>query len=161
MSNSTLIAFAVTGGIACTILGLIVGRVITLKGFTWTLKDVIGVSLIGAFVAVLFILFWKEIPAKNEQLIVYMLGQLSGFVGGVISAHYVHKAGEDKLEAQRQETAKAQAEATKSTAEAVVAAAAGSPPSQANASTSATDAARSVADAADNRAEDFEQRGGS
>jgi membrane associated rhomboid family serine protease len=104
VSLGTLVLFAITGGLACIFLGVFVGRLLAIKGLTWTLKDAIGIALIGAFIAVLFILFWKEIPAKNEQLIVYMLGQLSGFVGGVISAHYVHKAGEEKLAAAREET---------------------------------------------------------
>jgi hypothetical protein len=153
MTMGALVFFAITGGIACTILGLVVGRVITLKGFTWTLKDAIGVLLIGAFIAVLFILFWKEIPAKNEQLIVYMLGQLSGFVGGVISAHYVHKAGEEKQEAQRQATAQAQAEATAATARAAEAAATSAPPG----TSGAGEAARDVADAADEKAVEIER----
>lgn len=154
-----LVAFAITGGIACTILGVFFGRLITLKGFTWSLKDAIGIALIGAFIAVLFMLFWKEIPTKNEQLIVYMLGQLSGFVAGVVSSHYVHKAGEGRLEQQRQETAKAQAEATRATAEAVVAAAAGSPPGSngGDLAPGTGEAARSVADAADERAEEIER----
>jgi membrane associated rhomboid family serine protease len=96
MSMSTLIVFAITGGIACTILGLVFGRLLAIKGLVWSLKDTIGIALIGAFVACLFILFWKAIPPQNEQLIVYMLGQLSGFVGGVVLSHYGSKAGEEK-----------------------------------------------------------------
>lgn len=128
MSENVLIFFAVTGGIAAIFLGVFIGRLITLKGFTWTLKDAIGIALIGAFIGVLFILFWHEIPAKNEQLIVYMLGQLSGFVGGVISSHYVNKAGDDRLAQERQETSRVQAEATGKLADAVSAAAAATPP---------------------------------
>lgn len=119
MSSTNLALFIFAGALTCVVLGIVVGRLLVAKGLAWSLKDAIGIALIGSFIAVLFILFWKEIPAKNEQLIVYMLGQLSGFVGGVISAHYVHKAGEDKLAAQRNETAQAQAEATKAVAEAV------------------------------------------
>lgn len=156
--SQTLILFIIAGAIGCTVLGLIIGRLVTLKGFTWTLKDMIGVALIGAFISVLFILFWKEIPTKNEQLLVYMLGQLSGFVAGVVSSHYVHKAGEEKQEAQRQETAKAQADATRATAEAVAAAAASTTPAASSApGPGAAEAAREVADAADHRAEDFEE----
>jgi len=53
------------------------------------LRDWIGVSLIFAFVTALGALLFKNIPAANEQIIVYMIGQLSGFVGSVVSYHYV------------------------------------------------------------------------
>ena len=53
------------------------------------LRDWIGVGLIAAFVSVLLGLLFKNIPAANEQIIIYMLGQLSGFVGTVVGYHYV------------------------------------------------------------------------
>jgi len=53
------------------------------------LRDWIGIFLISAFIGVLMALLFKDIPKPNEQLIVYMLGQLSGFVGTVIGYHYV------------------------------------------------------------------------
>lgn len=65
------------------------------------LRDAIGIALILTFVGALGILFWKAIPRENEQLIVYMLGQLSGFVSGIVAYHYVTKAGEKELEQQR------------------------------------------------------------
>lgn len=52
------------------------------------LRDSIGVALIGGFLFALGVLFWKAIPTQNEQLIVYMLGQLSGFAGGIVAYHY-------------------------------------------------------------------------
>lgn len=119
MSQQTLLIIGLTISLMCLAFGVFVGRLITLKGFTWTLKDAIGIVLIGAFIAVLMILFWKQIPEQNEQLIVYMLGQLSGFVGGVVSSHYVNKAGEDKLSEKRTEASLAQAESTKELAKAV------------------------------------------
>jgi hypothetical protein len=54
------------------------------------LRDAIGVALIGGFLFALGVLFWKAIPTQNEQLIVYMLGQLSGFAGAADAA--VHTA---------------------------------------------------------------------
>lgn len=65
------------------------------------LRDVIGAGLIGSFIATIFMLMYKAIPPSNEQLIVYMLGQLSGFVAGVVAYHYVTKSGEKELDAQR------------------------------------------------------------
>lgn len=52
------------------------------------LRDAIGVALIAGFLLALGVLFIKAIPASNEQLIVYMLGQLSGFAGGIVAYHY-------------------------------------------------------------------------
>ena len=63
------------------------------------LRDYIGVGLIFAFVTAMFLLFWRAIPASNEQLIVYMLGQLSGFVGSVVAFHYVMSKMNDQATA--------------------------------------------------------------
>jgi cytoskeletal protein RodZ len=117
--SETLLLGAFSASIACLVLGVMLGRIITLRGVTWTLKDAIGIVLIGAFITVLMVLFWKEIPEKNEQLIVYMLGQLSGFVAGVVSSHYVNKAGEDRLSEKRTEASLAQAKSTEALATAV------------------------------------------
>ena len=63
------------------------------------LRDALGVALIGAFIGALALLFWREIPDQNADLVVYMLGQLSGFVAGVVSYHYVmNKANEKATE---------------------------------------------------------------
>ena len=64
-------------------------------------RDVLGAVLVAAFIAVIGGLFWRVIPKENEQLIVYMLGQLSGFVSAVVALHYVTKAGEREQEAAR------------------------------------------------------------
>jgi len=68
-----------------------------------TVRDVLGAVLVLAFVGVIGGLFWKLIPKENEQLLTYMLGQLSGFVSAVVALHYVTKAGEKELEAARTE----------------------------------------------------------
>jgi hypothetical protein len=83
------------------------------------LRDAIGTALIGAFIGAMGILFWKAIPPSNEQLIVYMLGQLSGFVAGVVSFHYVTKSGEKELEQQRTENTGKALDAIKAAAETV------------------------------------------
>lgn len=66
-------------------------------------RDFIGGALVGAFILAIPILLWKSIPTSNEQLIAYMLGQLSGFVAAIVASHYVSKAGERELEQQRVE----------------------------------------------------------
>lgn len=65
------------------------------------IRDILGAVLVAAFITSLNILFWKAIPKENEQLIVYMLGQLSGFVSAVVALHYVTKAGEKELDEKR------------------------------------------------------------
>lgn len=70
---------------------------------TVSFRDVLGAVLVAAFIGVLGMLLWKVIPKENEQLIVYMLGQLSGFVAGVVAYHYVRPAGEKELEQTRTE----------------------------------------------------------
>jgi uncharacterized membrane protein len=60
------------------------------------LRDFLGIGLVSGFMVALFVLFWKAIPPANEQLIVYMLGQLSGFVAGVVSYHYVMNKTNEK-----------------------------------------------------------------
>lgn len=66
-------------------------------------RDVLGAVLVAAFIGVLGGLMWHVIPKENEQLIVYMLGQLSGFVSAVVALHYVQKAGDKELDQTRSE----------------------------------------------------------
>lgn len=56
-------------------------------------RNIVGGIIIGSFVGALVALFVLPIPAANEQLITYMLGQLSGFAGGVVAYHYASTAG--------------------------------------------------------------------
>lgn len=51
-------------------------------------RDWLAVFLIFAFVGALFYLLRTAFPVQNEQLIVYMLGQLSGFTGTAVALYY-------------------------------------------------------------------------
>lgn len=62
------------------------------KSRRFTLRSVLGIVLVFGFMAALTLLFWIAIPKQNEQLITYMLGQLSGFVGAVVGYHYTMNA---------------------------------------------------------------------
>lgn len=77
------------------------------------IRDTIGSILLLAFVGALTLLFWKEIPEANKDLIVYMLGQLSGFVAGVVAAHYTINSVQQRLDQQRVENTKAAFDAIK------------------------------------------------
>lgn len=83
--------------------------------------NVVGAALIGGFLGALVTLFFIPIPEKNEQLITYMIGQLSGFASGIIAYHYTLTAGAKELEAKR-------ADNTSKMADAVIAAAGATPP---------------------------------
>ena len=67
----------------------------------YLVRDLIGLFLIVAFIGAMVALLWKAIPTENEQLLSYMLGQLSGFVSGVVGFWYISKAGEKELEEKR------------------------------------------------------------
>ena len=77
--------------------------------------------LIGAFVLVIPILLFKDIPPKNEQIITYILGQLSGAALLVLGFYFVNNVGRDALDA-------AKTENTGKVLDAITAVAATSPP---------------------------------
>jgi hypothetical protein len=58
--------------------------------------DVIAGSLaavlVAAFIGAIVMLSWREIPKANEQLLTYMLGQLSGFVAAAIGVYFSRRA---------------------------------------------------------------------
>lgn len=87
------------------------------------LANVIGCSLIFGFLGALATLFVIPIPSANEQLLTYMIGQLSGFAGGIIAYHYTSKAGEAELDAKRAENTGKLADAITAAAQATPAAA--------------------------------------
>lgn len=111
------------------VVGLIIGWALSRRRggaaalVTWNIRDVIGLTLIVGFMVATGWLLNEAIPKENEQLVAYMLGQLSGFVAGVVAYHYVSKAGEKELEAAR-------ADNTGKAFEAIAAAAASAPPAE-------------------------------
>jgi hypothetical protein len=60
--------------------------------------NVIGAALITGFLGALAALFVVPIPEANRDLVTYMLGQLSGFAGGIIAYHYASKAGDTRAQ---------------------------------------------------------------
>lgn len=51
-------------------------------------RDWLALLLVIAFMSVIFFLLKWAFPKQNEQLIVYMLGQLSGFTATAIALYY-------------------------------------------------------------------------
>lgn len=66
-----------------------------MKDRTW-----IGAAIVCAFIVSGGLLFAFAIPATNEQLLTYMLGQLSGLATAIVSFHFGSSRGsEDKTAA--------------------------------------------------------------
>lgn len=68
---------------------------------TGTFRNWLAFFLVAAFVAVLPLLIFKNIPADNKEIIVYMLGQLSGMATMALGFYYLNKAGQDAADAKR------------------------------------------------------------
>lgn len=85
--------------LALVVVAFIVGRATITRAVN--MRDAIAIAVVLGFLAALATLFKQPIPKDNEQLIVYMLGQLSGFASGIVSYHYGQKAGDAELEAKR------------------------------------------------------------
>lgn len=117
--------YAIFWPILAVIAAMAIGAALWRGSAQLNFRDALGAFLVAAFIAIIGLLLWRDIPKSNEQLIVYMLGQLSGFVAGVVAYHYVTKAGEKELE-------KARADNTGKAFEAIAtaAAAAAAPPPQ-------------------------------
>lgn len=54
-----------------------------------------------AFIGAMITLFMVPIPAANDKLLTYMLGQLSGFVGSIFAAHYTRRADQPEIDRRR------------------------------------------------------------
>lgn len=67
------------------------------------MRNLLAFVLVGSFVAFAGVLLWKSIPEKNEQLLSYMLGQVSGMALMALGFYFVNKVGQDALDASRSE----------------------------------------------------------
>ena len=79
-------------------------------------RNIIAFSLISTFIAVIPFLLFKDIPRTNEQIIIYMLGQLSGMATTILGFYFLKGVGQDAADAKKTEN-------TGKLADAVVAAA--------------------------------------
>lgn len=114
------------------------------------MRNLLAFLLVGSFVGTLTILLFLPLAKDNEQLVTYMLGQISGMATTVLGFYFVSKVGQDALDAKR-------ADNTGKMADAVVAAAsAGTPTIEVPADAQA--AADQVADAAVKEADSFGPR---
>lgn len=80
--------------------------------------NVIGAALVAGFIGALIALFIVPIKSANKELLSYMLGQLSGFAGGIVAYHYAMTARQGALEDKRAESTGQVLDAAKAVAQA-------------------------------------------
>lgn len=56
------------------------------------IAGLLAAVLVAAFIGAIIMLSWREIPRTNEQLLTYMLGQLSGFVAAAVGVYFARRA---------------------------------------------------------------------
>lgn len=81
-------------------------------------RNILSFLLVGAFISVLPVLTFKAIPEANEQIITYMVGQLSGMATMALGFYFVNKVGADAADAIKSENTGKLAEAITATAQA-------------------------------------------
>lgn len=71
-------------------------------------RNALAVFIVTAFTSSLPLLIWKTIPEANEQIITYIIGQISGMATTVLSAYFVNSTTANALDTKRADnTAKA------------------------------------------------------
>jgi hypothetical protein len=75
------------------------------------MRNLLAFMLTGAFVSTIPLFVFKTIPEANEQVVTYMVGQLSGMALMALGFYFVNKVGQDALDAKRTENTKAAFEA--------------------------------------------------
>jgi len=109
-------------------------------------------GLVFAFVAALAAMLLRAVPEANKDIVVYMIGQLSGMATMALSFYFINKAGQDAADAKKTENTGKMADAI------TAAAAAGGHPIDAK--DAAVDAADQVAGAAEAEASRIAEGGG-
>lgn len=84
---------------------------------TEKVRNRLAFFLVLSFVAVLPLLFWVTIPGDNKEILVYMIGQLSGMATTVLGFYFVNKVGQDASDARRTENTSKALDAIKTVAE--------------------------------------------
>lgn len=82
------------------------------------MRNLLAFMLVGMFVGAIPALMWKAIPAANEQLITYMMGQLSGMALMALGFYFVNKVGQDALDAAKTDNTAKALDAIRATAQA-------------------------------------------
>lgn len=67
-------------------------------------RNALAFFLIGSFVGAVVALTFRAIPPSNKELLVYMIGQLSGMATLALGYYFTKGAGQDSLDAARTAT---------------------------------------------------------
>lgn len=78
------------------------------------MRNLLAFMLVGAFVVTIPLFVFKSIPDANEQVVTYMVGQLSGMALMALGFYFVNKVGQDALDATRADNTNKMADAIKS-----------------------------------------------
>lgn len=81
-------------------------------------RNFLAFFLISAFVSTLPLLVFKTIPESNKDIIVYIIGQISGMALTALGFYFVNKFGADAVDAKRTENTGAAFRAIEATANA-------------------------------------------
>jgi hypothetical protein len=65
------------------------------------MRNLLAFMLTGAFVSTIPLFVFKSIPEANEQVVTYMVGQLSGMALMALGFYFVNKVGQDAIDATR------------------------------------------------------------
>ncbi len=67
-------------------------------------RNALAFFLITAFICMLPLLIYKVVPPNNKEIVVYIIGQLSGMATTCLAFYFTQKAGQDALDAKRADT---------------------------------------------------------
>lgn len=113
---------------------------------TERMRNLLAFFLVGAFISTVPLFTFKTFPEANKDIIVYIVGQLSGMALMALGYYFVNKVGQDALDEKRTEN-------TGKMADAVIAAANSS--GTGSSTGSVTQAAEEVAGAASDKAQEI------
>lgn len=75
------------------------------------MRNLLAFLLVGAFISALPVFTFFAIPEGNKDIVVYMVGQLSGMALTALGFYFVNKVGQDALDARRADNTGKMAEA--------------------------------------------------
>lgn len=64
-------------------------------------RNSLAALLVMAFISTIPLFVFKTIPGDNKEIIVYMVGQLSGMALMALGFYFTNKVGQDALDAKR------------------------------------------------------------
>jgi hypothetical protein len=82
------------------------------------MRNLLAFLLVGTFIACIPLFAYKTIPEANNDIIVYMVGQLSGMALTALGLYFTRQAGQEVLDEQRTSNTGKMAEAVKAAAQA-------------------------------------------